>query len=130
MTEYTVTMSFSACSAVRILVTAGDGRDSLRAVLPPPRQVRHPRAALVVFLEIPGLVAGLLSARCLVSAAEPGRYTRSCSVSPTSFGHTQRGVYYNVEVVEPSSAGAARDSRGVGEFRELAPAQFHPGGRL
>ena len=48
MSEYTVTMSFSGVRS-RILITAGTD-EILRAVLPPPRQVRHTQAALS-FLE-------------------------------------------------------------------------------
>jgi hypothetical protein len=46
MSEYTVTMSFSAARS-RILVTAG-ADELMRAVLPPPRQVRNDRAALAL----------------------------------------------------------------------------------
>lgn len=43
MSEHTVTMSFSGVRS-RILVTAGTD-EILRAVVPPPRQVRHTQAS-------------------------------------------------------------------------------------
>src|ERR1039458_304705 len=110
MSEYTVTMSFSGVRS-RILVTAGTD-EILRAVLPPPRQVRHTQAALS-FLEALALWLDH-SPRVVVSAAEVD--ATSLFGLTDDFGTPQRGVYYHVEVVEPNPAGAGRSSRASASF--------------
>lgn len=113
MSEYTVTMSFSDVRS-RILVTAGTD-EIMRAVLPAPRQVRHTQAALS-FLEALALWLDQ-SPRVVVSAAEVD--ATSLFGLTDDFGTPQRGVYYHVEVVEPTRPRRGKRLVGVGEFRDL-----------
>jgi hypothetical protein len=123
MSEYTVTMSFSGVRS-RILITAGTD-EILRAVLPPPRQVRHTHAALS-FLE--GLALWLDSSpRVVVSAAEVD--ATSLFGLTDDFGAPARGVYYHVEVVEPKPRRRGTRLAGVGEFRDLRQLGLLPGER-
>jgi hypothetical protein len=123
MSEYTVTMSFSGVRS-RVLVTAGTD-EILRAVLPPPRQVRHTQAALS-FLEALALWLDR-SPRVVVSAAEVD--ATSLLGLTDDFGTPQCGVYYNVEVVEPKPRRRGKRLAGVGEFRDLRQLSLIPGGR-
>ena len=124
MSEYTVTMSFSGVRS-RILVTAGTD-EILRAVLPPPRQVRHPRAALS-FLKSLALWLDCCP-RVVVSAADLD--ATSLFGLTDDFGTPQGGVYCNVEVVEPKPHRRGKRLAGVGEFRDLRQLSLIPGGRL
>jgi hypothetical protein len=45
------------------------------------------------------------------------------------FGTPQRGVFYNVEVVEPKPRRRGKRLAGVGEFRDLRQLSLIPGGR-
>jgi len=113
MSEYTVTMSFSAARS-RILVTAG-ADELMRAVLPPPRQVRNDRAALALLEAL-----ALWLDRCprvVVSAAEADA-TYSFGLTD-EVGNPQRSVYYTVEVVERPLRRRGRRVPGVGDFRDL-----------
>jgi hypothetical protein len=123
MSEYTVTMSFSGVRS-RILMTAGTD-EILRAVLPPPRQVRHTRAALSL-LEALALWLDC-SPRVVVSAADLD--ATSLFGLTDDFGTPQRGVYYHVEVVEPKPRRRSTRLAGVGEFRDLRQLSLIPGGR-
>ena len=123
MSEYTVTMSFSDVRS-RILVTAG-ADEILRAVLPAPRQLRHPRAALAL---VEALALWLdHSPRVVVSAAEVD--ATSLFGLTDDFGNPQRGLYFHVEVVEPKPRRRGVRLGGVGEFRDLSQLCLLDGGR-
>ena len=113
MSEYTVTMSFSTARS-RILVTAG-ADELMRAVLPPPGQVRNNRAVLSLLEAL-----ALWLDRCprvVVSAAEADA---TCSFGLTDeIGNPQRSVYYTVEVVERPARRRSRRIAGIGDFRDL-----------
>ena len=123
MSEYTVTMSFSGVRS-RILVTAGTD-EILRAVLPPPRQVRHTQAALS-FLEALALWLDH-SPRGVVSAAEVD--ATSLFGLTDDFGTPQRGLFCDVEVVERKPRRRGTRLAGVGDFRDLRQLSLIPGGR-
>lgn len=123
MSEYTVTMSFSGVRS-RILITAGTD-EILRAVLPPPRQVRHTRCALA-FLEALALWLDH-SPRVVVSAAEVD--ATSLFGLTDDFGTPQRGIFCNVEVVERKPRRRGTRLAGVGDFRDLRQLSLIPGGR-
>ena len=123
MSEYTVTMSFSAARS-RILVTAG-ADELMRAVLPPPRQVRNDRAALSLLEAL-----ALWLDRCprvVVSAAEADA-TYSFGLTD-EVGNPQRSVYYTVEVVARPPRRRGRRIPGVGDFRDLRQLSLVPGER-
>jgi len=113
MSEYTVTMSFSPARS-RILVTAG-ADELLRAVLPPPRQVRHDRAALSLLEAL-----ALWLDRCprVVVSADEADATYSFGLTD-EIGNPQRSVYYTVEVVAQPARRRGRRIVGVGDFRDL-----------
>jgi hypothetical protein len=123
MSEYTVTMAFSPARS-RILVTAG-ADELLRAVLPPPHQVRNDRAALTLLEAL-----ALWLDRCprvVVSAAEADA-TYSFGLAD-EIGNPQRSVYYTVEVVERPIRRRARRIAGVGDFRDLRQLSLIRGGQ-
>jgi hypothetical protein len=113
MSEYTVTMSFSAARS-RILVTAGTD-ELLRAVLPPPRQVRHNRAALSL---LEALALWLDRSPRVVVSADESDATYSFGLTD-EIGNPQRSVYYTVEVVQRPARRRGRRIVGVGDFRDL-----------
>lgn len=113
MSEYTVTMSFSPARS-RILVTAG-ADELLRAVLPPPRQVRHDRAALAL---LEALALWLDRSPRVVVSADEADATYSFGLTD-EIGNPQRSVYYTVEVVARPARRRGRRIVGVGDFRDL-----------
>ena len=123
MSEYTVTMSLSGVRS-RILLMAGTD-EVLRAVLPAHRQVRHPQAVLS-FVEALALWLDQ-RLRVVVSAGEVD--ATSLFGLTDDFGSPRRGVYYEVEVVEPKPRRRGRRLAGVGEFRDLRQLSLLSGGR-
>jgi hypothetical protein len=123
MSEYTVTMSFSTARS-RILVTAG-ADELMRAVLPPPRQVRNDRAALSLLEAL-----ALWLDRCprVVVSADEAAATYSFGLTD-EIGNPQRSVYYAVEVVERLARHRGRRIAGVGDFRDLRQLSLVRGGR-
>jgi hypothetical protein len=113
MSEYTVTMSFSPARS-RILVTAG-ADELMRAVLPPPRQVRHDRAALSL---LEALALWLDRSPRVVVSADESDATYSFGLTD-EIGNPQRSVYYTVEVVQRPARRRSRRIAGVGDFRDL-----------
>lgn len=113
MSEYTVTMSFSPARS-RILVTAG-ADELMRAVLPPPRQVRHDRAALSL---LEALALWLDRSPRVVVSADESDATYSFGLTD-EIGNPQRSVYYTVEVVQRPARRRGRRIAGVGDFRDL-----------
>jgi hypothetical protein len=123
MSEYTVTMSFSPARS-RILVTAG-ADELMRAVLPPPRQVRHDRAALSL---LEALALWLDCCPRVVVSADESEATYSFGLTD-EIGNPQRSVYYAVEVVQRRARRRGRRIAGVGDFRDLRQLTLVPGGR-
>ena len=123
MSEYTVTMSFSPARS-RILVTGG-ADELLRAVLPPPRQVRHDRAALSL---LEALALWLDCCPRVVVSADESDATYSFGLTD-EIGNPQRSVYYAVEVVQRRARRRGRRIAGVGDFRDLRQLTLVPGGR-
>ncbi len=123
MSEYTVTMSFSPARS-RILVTAG-ADELMRAVLPPPRQVQHDRAALAL---LEALALWLDRCHRVVVFADEADATYSFGLTD-EIGNPQRSVYYTVEVVERRVRRRGRRITGVGDFRDLRQLTLVHGGR-
>lgn len=123
MSEYTVTMSFSAARS-RILVMAG-ADELMRAVLPPPRQVRNDRAALSLLEAL-----ALWLDRCprVVVSADEADATYSFGLTD-EVGNPQRSVYYTVEVVARPARRRGRRIAGIGDFRDLRQLGLVPGER-
>jgi hypothetical protein len=123
MSEYTVTMSLSTARS-RILVTSG-ADELMRAVLPPPRQVRHDRAALSLLEAL-----ALWLDRCprVVVFADEADATYSFGLTD-EIGNPQRSVYYTVEVVERPVRRRGKRIAGVGDFRDLRQLSLVHGGR-
>jgi len=98
----------------RLLLTQGPD-ELLRAVLPPPEQILHERAArtliegLSLWLDRPLHVA--LSASALQSSF--------CLGLTDEMGVGVRGLFYRVEVVEPRQRRRGQRIRGVGDFADL-----------
>jgi hypothetical protein len=113
MSEYTVIMSFSPARS-RILVMAG-ADEVMRAVLPPPRQVRHDRAALSLLEAL-----ALWLDRCprVVVFADEADATYSFGLTD-EIGNPQRSVYYTVEVAPRQVRRRGRRIAGIGDFRDL-----------
>jgi hypothetical protein len=123
MSQYTVTMSLSG-TRTRILVTDGDD-ELMRAVLPATRQVRHPRAALML---LEGLALWLdRPPRIAVSAADLDG--TSFFGLTDDFGNPQQSVYYSVEVVERPVRRRSKGLGGVGDFRDLRQLSLIGGAR-
>jgi hypothetical protein len=113
MSEYTVTLSLSAARS-RVLLTAGPD-ELLRAVLPPPSQIRHERAVLSL---LQSLAMWLDRAPRVVVSADEGDATFLFGLTD-ELGNPQRSVYYTVEVVERRARRRGRRVAGVGDFRDL-----------
>jgi hypothetical protein len=114
MSQYTVTLLMSS-TRTRILIL--DGRDEiLRAVLPPPRQVRNVRAATTL---LEGLALWLDRSPRVVVSADDLDGTSLLGLTD-DFGVPQRGVFYTIEVVERRGRRRRhRTLRGVGDFSDL-----------
>lgn len=121
MESYKVVMSPSA-KWTRVLVSHGPD-ELLRAILPPPSQVRHERSAQV-FLE--GL-ALLFDTRLHVALSVDAREAGFCLGLTDELGVGLRSLYYEVEVIE-RGARRRRGSRlrGVGDFADLRQLRLVP----
>lgn len=112
--NYTVVMIPSA-TRTRVLLSQGPD-ELLRALLPPPAQMRHERAA-ITFLE--GL-ALWLDAKLQVVLSVDEREAGFCLGLTDEMGVGTRSVYFDVEVLD---RGARRRRgqriRGVGDFADL-----------
>lgn len=112
--NYTVVMSPSA-TRTRVLLCQGPD-ELLRALLPPPSQVRHERAA-ITFLE--GLSLWL-DAKLHVVLSVDAREVGFCLGLTDGMGVGIRSLYFDVEVLD---RGARRRRgqrlRGVGDFADL-----------
>lgn len=112
--KYTVVMIPSA-TRTRVLLSQGPD-ELLRALLPPPSQVRHERAA-ITFLE--GLSLWL-DAKLHVVLSVDEREAGFCLGLTDEMGVGIRSLYFDVEVLD---RGARRRRgqriRGVGDFADL-----------
>jgi hypothetical protein len=124
MSEYTVTLSLSAARS-RVLLTAGPD-ELLRAVLPPPSEIRHERA-VVSLLQSMGM--WLDRAPRVVVCADEGDATFLFGLTD-ELGNPQRSVYYTVDVVERRARRRGRRVVGVGDFRDLRQLSLVRGDRL
>lgn len=114
MDSYRVVLSPSS-KWTRVLVSHGPD-ELLRAILPPPSQVRHERAATTLLESLSLWLDSALPVALCVDDREAG----FCLGLTDEMGIGTRSVYYRVEVVEP---GARRRRgtriRGVGDFDDL-----------
>ena len=122
MSEYTVTLSLSAARS-RVLLMAG-ADELMRAVLPPPSQVRHERAVMSL---LQSLAMWLDRAPRVVVSADDGDATFLFGLTD-ELGNPQRSVYYTVEVAERRVRRRARRVGG-GDFRDLRQLSLVHGGR-
>jgi hypothetical protein len=113
MSRYIVSLAPSQ-SRTRVLLL--DGKDEImRAVLPPGPPLRHRQAART-FLE--GLSLWLDSKLHVALSADASDASYYLELVD-EFGCGTRGVFYDVEVVEPSAHRRGRRLRGVGNFADL-----------
>jgi hypothetical protein len=107
----------------RVLLTHGPD-ELLRAVLPPPSQVRHARAA-PIFLES---LASWLDSALPVVLSVAGRDAPFCLGLTDELGVGLRSLYYRVEVSTPEDRRrrAGTRLRGVGDFSDLRQLRLVP----
>ena len=113
-------------SAMRTRVLLSHGPDELmRAVLPPPSQLRHARAA-ITFLEGMSL---WLDAKLHVVLSVDAREAASCLGLTDDLGVGIRSLYFDVEVRD-RGAGRQRGQRirGIGDFADLRQLRLVPDG--
>jgi hypothetical protein len=122
MSEYKVILSLSAARS-RVLLMAG-ADELMRAVLPPPSQIRHWQAVMSL---LQGLAMWLDRAPHVVVSADEGDATFLCGLTD-ELGNPQRSVYYTVEVVARRVRRRGRRV-GVGDFRDLRQLSLVHGGR-
>ena len=114
MDSYKVVLSPSS-KWTRVLVSHGPD-ELLRAILPPPSQVRHERAA-ATFLEALSL---WLDTTLLVVLSVDGREAGFCLGLTDEMGIGVRSVFYRVEVMERARRRRRGTRiRGVGDFDDL-----------
>lgn len=123
MESYKVVLSPSA-KWTRVLVTHGPD-ELMRAILPPPSQVRHERA-VATFLE--GLALWLDTTLPVVLSVD-AREASFCLGLTDEMGLGVRSLFYRVEVSE--RGGRQRRGtriRGVGDFVDLRQLRLVPDG--
>lgn len=113
MSEYTVTLSLSAARS-RVLLMAGTD-ELMRAILPPPSQIRHERAVRSL---LESLAMWLDRSPRVVVSADEGDAAFLFGLTD-ELGNPQRSVYYTVEVVERRARRRGRRVGGIGDFRDL-----------
>jgi hypothetical protein len=111
--SYVVTMVPSA-RWTRVLVTHGSD-ELLRAVLPPPSQVKHGQAAARL---LEGLSLWLDERLCVALCVDEQALT-SCIGLTDELGCGARSLFYAVEVVERRPRRRGTRLRGIGDFRDL-----------
>jgi hypothetical protein len=105
----------------RVLLTHGPD-ELLRAILPPPSQVRHERAA-ITFVES---LALWLDAALPVALSVVDRDAPSCLGLTDELGVGRQSVYYRVEVSSPAGRRRGTRIRGVGDFEDLRQLRLVP----
>jgi len=111
--EYTVVL-IPTTIRTRALVSHGPD-ELLRALLPPPSQVRHERAA-ITFLEGLSLWLG---ARLRVVLCVGVREAGFCLGLTDEMGRGARSIYYEVEVRDLATHRREQRIRGIGDFADL-----------
>jgi hypothetical protein len=106
----------SSSRATKVLLTHGQD-ELLRAVLPPPSEVRHQRAAIT-------LIEGLslwLDTTLPVAVCVDDREASSCLGLADEMGLGLRSVFCRIEVVEhkPGRRRPGIRIRGIGDFRDM-----------
>jgi hypothetical protein len=125
MDEYKVVLSPSS-KWTRVLVSHGPD-EILRAILPPPSQVRHERSA-PTFLES---LALWLDRTLPVVLSVDEREAGFCLGLTDEMGLGMRSVYYRVEVAARGTRRrGGRRIRGVGEFADLRQLRLVPDGEV
>ena len=122
MESYKVVLSPSA-KWTRVLLSHGPD-ELLRAILPPPAQIRHERAA-ITFLES---LALWLDTTLPVVLSVDAREASFCLGLTDEMGLGMRSLYYRVEVSERGARRRRRGSRirGVGDFGDLRQLRLVP----
>lgn len=116
MSPYTLTMMVSQAQT-RLLLTEGPD-ELMRAVLPPPRQVRHESAAPLM---LQGIACWLDQPVHVVLSADAEQIT-SCLGLTDALGFGDSSVYYAVQAVERGARPRRRGRRlrgRIGDFRQL-----------
>ena len=123
MNSYQVVLSPSS-KWTRVLVRHGPD-ELLRAILPPPSQLRHARAAST-FLE--GLSLWLDTTLPVVLSVD-AREAGACLGLTDELGIGARSVFYRVEVVERARRRRSGTRiQGVGDFADLRQLRLVPDG--
>jgi hypothetical protein len=119
MEKYTV-MVMPSTTRTRILVTHGPD-ELLRAIFPPPSQIRHERSVPHFLAGLSLLLDSSLRVVLCVDAPEVG----FCLGLTDEMGLGERSLYYRVEVVERNTRRRrGRRIRGVGDFADLRQLQL------
>ena len=113
MDSYKVVLS-PTTKWTRVLVSQGPD-ELLRAILPPPSQVRHERAAAT-------LLEGLslwLDTRLAVALSVDAKAAGFCLGLTDELGLGAQSVFYRVDVAERGRRRRGARIRGVGDFADL-----------
>lgn len=114
MEQYTVTVMPST-TRTRVLVTHGPD-EILRAILPPPAQIRHERSVPRFLEGLSLLLDSSLRVVLCVDAREAG----FCLGLTDERGLGERSLYFRVEVVPRNTRRRrGRHIRGIGDFADL-----------
>ena len=110
----------------KVLLTHGPD-ELLKALLPPPSQVRHERAAMTLIEGLSLWLDTTLPVALCVDARDAG----FCLGLTDEMGVGIRSVFYRVEVTEPEDVRRRRGIRipGVGDFRDLNQLRLWCAGR-
>jgi hypothetical protein len=125
MDSYRLLMSPSS-KWTKILLTHGPD-ELLKALLPPPSQVRHERAAATLLEALSLWLDATLSVALSVDAKDAG----FCLGLTDEMGVGNRSVYYRIDVSAREDARPRRGIRipGVGDFRDLRQLRLWCAGR-
>jgi hypothetical protein len=105
----------------RVLLTHGPD-ELLRAILPPPSQVRHERAAATL---VEGMALWLDVALPVVLSVVD-RDASFCLGLTDELGVGRQSIYYRVEVSSPVARRRGSRIRGVGDFDDLRQLRLVP----
>ncbi len=110
----------------KVLLTHGPD-ELLKALLPPPSQVRHERAAMTLIEGLSLWLDTTVPVALSVAAADAG----FCLGLTDEMGMGMRSVFYRVDVTEPADVRRRRGIRipGVGDFRDLRQLRLWCAGR-
>jgi hypothetical protein len=110
----------------KVLLTHGPD-ELLKALLPPPSQVRHERAAMTLIEGLSLWLDTTLPVALCVGARDAG----FCLGLTDEMGVGVQSVFYRVEVTEPEDVRRRRGIRipGIGDFRDLRHLRLWCAGR-